>query len=203
MKLRIGAVVATLSSLLPACTAGSDAEPAAAVTEVVTEVVEPEPGIEAVDAFHFESGTLELGSFDPFEVYPDVFDPCQKISDEEFAELGYMTDGVTVPYHEATHLTCILHPIDGGSQGAVFLSGNIVTREDIFEQTEILNDQHSKIYPDMLFYQADKSLGNSCSAAISTVRGHVIAGSADTLNSKEVRAHCEIAKTVIENLPRS
>lgn len=203
MKFRIGAVVVALSLLLPACSAGGDAEPAAAVTEVVTEPVKPEPETQTFDAFHFESGTLELGPFDPFEVYPNVFDPCQEISDEEFAELGYTTDGVTVPYHDETNLGCVLHPIDGASQYGVLLAGNIVTREDIFEQTEILNDQHSKIYPDMLFYQADKSLGNSCSAAISTVRGHVIALSADAIGSRNVQTHCQTAKELIEKLLRS
>uniref|UniRef100_UPI003736195D DUF3558 family protein n=1 Tax=Corynebacterium sp. TaxID=1720 RepID=UPI003736195D len=189
--------------LLPACSAGTDANPAAVVTEIATEVVEPEPEVETVDAFHFESGTLELGPFDPFEVYPDVFDPCQEISDEEFAKVGFKTDGVTYPQHEGTNLGCHLHPIEGTSQFATFVTGNIVPGERIFEQAEVLTDQQSDYYPDMLFFKVDSSLGNNCSAAVSTVRGHFIAGSADSVKSRETQAHCQTAKEIIEKLLRS
>lgn len=203
MKLRIGAVVVALSSLLPACSAAGDAEPAAAVTEVVTEVVEPEPDIETVDAFHFESGTLELGPFDPLEVYPDVFDPCQEISDEEFAKAGFKTDGVTYPHHDGANFTCHLHPIEGSSQFVTLVAGNIVPREQIFEQAEVLTDQRSGFYPDMLFFKVDSSLGNNCSASVSTVRGHVMASSADSMSSRETQLHCQTAKEIIEDLLRS
>ena len=49
----------------------------------VTEVAEPE-----VPAFHFASGTLELGDFDPATLGDDLFDPCTEISAEEYAAAG-------------------------------------------------------------------------------------------------------------------
>ena len=49
----------------------------------VTEVAEPE-----VPAFHFASGTLELGDFNPDTLGDDLFDPCTEISAEEYAAAG-------------------------------------------------------------------------------------------------------------------
>lgn len=46
------------------------------------------PGTTEVPAFHFESGTLELGDFDPQTLGDDLFDPCTEISEEEFAAAG-------------------------------------------------------------------------------------------------------------------
>lgn len=51
--------------------------------EPVAEVVEPE-----APAFHFASGTLELGDFDPDTLGDDLFDPCTEISAEEYAAAG-------------------------------------------------------------------------------------------------------------------
>ena len=41
-----------------------------------------------VPAFHFVSGTLELGEFDPATLGDDLFDPCTEISAEEYAVAG-------------------------------------------------------------------------------------------------------------------
>lgn len=46
------------------------------------------PETTEVPAFHFESGTLELGDFDPQTLGDDLFDPCTEISEEEFAAAG-------------------------------------------------------------------------------------------------------------------
>lgn len=51
--------------------------------EPVGEVAEPE-----APAFHFASGTLELGDFDPDTLGDDLFDPCTEISAEEYAAAG-------------------------------------------------------------------------------------------------------------------
>ncbi|STC69487.1 DUF3558 family protein [Corynebacterium pilosum] len=200
MKLRIGAVVVALSSLLPACSAAGDAEPAAAVTEVVTEVVEPEPDIETVDAFHFESGTLELGPFDPLEVYPDVFDPCQEISDEEFAELGYTTDGVTVPLNESTLMGCTLLSTDTPVLEGLLLSGNLASKDDFLQQTEIISDDISAEVPGMFLFVAPDEEFNNCGAVVSTERGHLIAFSADASKPYNQEVHCQRAIKFLERL---
>lgn len=203
MKLRIGAVVVALSSLLPACSAAGDAEPAAAVTEVVTEVVEPEPDIETVDAFHFESGTLELGPFDPLEVYPDVFDPCQEISDEEFAKAGFETDRITTPMADHSILSCTLLPIDRTEKFGLLLAGNIVDRADLELQSTIIAEDVSQILPNMFLYVVDGLEEHNCSAAVATERGHLIAFSVDGFTQHTQQDHCTNAIQTLENLARS
>lgn len=51
--------------------------------EPVAEVTEPE-----APAFHFASGSLELGDFDPDTLGDDLFDPCTEISAEEYSAAG-------------------------------------------------------------------------------------------------------------------
>ena len=59
--------------------AGCASEP----VEQVADLAESE-----VPAFHFASGTLELGDFDPDTLGDDLFDPCTEISAEEYAAAG-------------------------------------------------------------------------------------------------------------------
>ncbi|AWB84433.1 hypothetical protein C3E79_08010 [Corynebacterium liangguodongii] len=47
-----------------------------------------EPSAGKAPAFHFDSGDLVIGPFDPEHVKHNLFDPCTEISDAEFAEAG-------------------------------------------------------------------------------------------------------------------
>ncbi|WP_218141571.1 DUF3558 domain-containing protein [Corynebacterium cystitidis] len=113
-------------------------------------VSDPEAGFPAgaVDAFHFDSGTLQLGLFDPLEVYPDVFDPCQEITAEEFAESGYTTDGITTPLANGSALSCTLLAEENIGNLDILLAGNLVDRDDLLEQATILSDDVSDVVPE-------------------------------------------------------
>ena len=63
LPVSLGLAAAVLSGCM-----GEAAEP-------VVEVVQPE-----APAFHFASGTLELGDFDPATLGDDLFDPCTELS---------------------------------------------------------------------------------------------------------------------------
>ncbi|SES29673.1 DUF3558 family protein [Corynebacterium cystitidis] len=160
------------------------------------------PG-EAVGAFHFDSGTLEIGPFDPLEVYPDVFDPCQEISAEEFAAAGFKTDGVTTPLANGSILSCVLLPADEGGEFDIILAGNLVDRQEISEKNGIYLDNVSKIVPGMFLYVESGVEEANCSAAVSTKRGHLIAFSLDVYTKKSQDDHCKNAIQTLENLARS
>ncbi len=60
---------------------------------------------EAPAAFHFHSGDLVLGEFDPTTAGDNVFNPCTEISKEEFASLGLVV-GEPVESPESQYVGC-------------------------------------------------------------------------------------------------
>ncbi|WP_257162708.1 DUF3558 domain-containing protein, partial [Corynebacterium cystitidis] len=88
-----------------------------------------QPVAPKADAFHFDSGTIQIGPFNPDELYPDVFDPCQEISTEEIEERGFTTDGITMSRGAGTLLGCTFLP-DVQAPTIVFtVYGNIATKQ--------------------------------------------------------------------------
>ncbi|STC70294.1 DUF3558 domain-containing protein [Corynebacterium pilosum] len=200
MKLRIGTVVVALSLLLPACSVGSDAEHVAVETEVVTEVVEPEPETQTVDAFHFESGTLELGPFDPLEVYPDVFDPCQEISDEEFAKAGLETDGVTIPQGNYSALYCVGTLEHDPAKYGILIGGSATGKTTIESQATVIDENASSKIPNVFLFIEDDFGSNNCSAVVSTNRGNFSVLFSDGVQKLESLQHCKNAILTLEKL---
>lgn len=80
-KIVLGAVL--VATLLAGC-----GDQNAALEQHAEAEVASSPETTEVPAFHFESGTLELGDFDPQTLGDDLFDPCTEISEEEFAAAG-------------------------------------------------------------------------------------------------------------------
>ncbi|SER89002.1 DUF3558 family protein [Corynebacterium cystitidis] len=158
---------------------------------------------EAVGAFHFDSGTLEIGPFDPLEVYPDVFDPCQEISAEEFAAAGFKTDGVTTPLANGSALSCVLLPDQITSHMSVILAGNLITKDELALTTTLLGENVSSEVTGMFKYREDGVEQSNCVAAVSTERGHFMAFSIDGYNAYSQDDHCKNAIQTLENLARS
>ncbi|SES19696.1 hypothetical protein SAMN05661109_02204, partial [Corynebacterium cystitidis DSM 20524] len=82
------------------------------------------------DAFPFDSGSIRIGPFDPDELYPDVFDPCQEISTEEIEERGFTTDGITMSEGSGSLLGCTF--IAGPQHPKIVFTvyGNLASKQD-------------------------------------------------------------------------
>lgn len=108
LPVSLGLAAAVLSGCM-----GEAAEP-------VVEEVQPE-----APAFHFASGTLELGDFDPATLGDDLFDPCTEISAEEYAAAG-MTgvepEPVIAESSNGLALGCDSDPIDHGIDRSIVSS---------------------------------------------------------------------------------
>ena len=88
--------------------------------EPVAEVADPE-----APAFHFASGTLELGEFDPATLGDDLFDPCTEISAEEFAAAGVTgvePEPIIAESSNGMALGCDSDPIDHGIDRSIVSS---------------------------------------------------------------------------------
>ena len=66
---------------------------------------------EAPAAFHFHSGDLVLGEYDPTTIWDDIFNPCTEISKEEFASLGLVV-GEPVVLPKSQSVGCDIVPQD-------------------------------------------------------------------------------------------
>lgn len=135
--------------------------------EPVAEVAEPE-----APAFHFASGTLELGEFDPTTLGDDLFNPCTEISAEEFAAAGMTgveplkdvnaadngAKGCTAsPLLPGTFRTVIANP---ASQGAL----------EAEENRRVSSDYDSGV-PGLYAHWVESDEGKFCFAQVDTVRG--------------------------------
>ncbi|MHA2788609.1 DUF3558 family protein [Corynebacterium sp. S7] len=122
-------------------------------------------------AFHFQSGVLPIGDFNPEEVYPNVFNPCEEISAEEFAAIGYEVRGETQSRGEGSLLSCGIRPLSQDDKLSITVSGNLAPFEQIKSQGELILDYSSEILPEIFHYRTELDNPTTCRAAISTSRG--------------------------------
>ena len=121
-------------------------------------------------AFHFESGTLELGDFDPYEIGEALFNPCEEISAAEFAAIGFQKDGTTLQFDG--NKSCSLSK--NHSSGHLFaISGGTASLEVIRRSPRQFAVDVSDVVPGVYTYGADRSNMNTCYASVDTVRGQV------------------------------
>lgn len=153
---------------------------------------------EAPVAFHFESGTLEIGDFDPYTLGDDIFDPCTEISPEEFAAASF--DNVEPIPEEyaglARGLSACNFTKHSDLPGEGFGNNN-ASQKLVKEQTSILKQYSSDLLPDVFVYGPKNGIGTHCYAQIDTTRGGIVseASGLDGYNSQD--RTCEVA---IENL---
>ncbi|WP_293829541.1 DUF3558 family protein [uncultured Corynebacterium sp.] len=153
---------------------------------------------DAPAAFHFKSGTLEIGDFDPYTLGDDIFDPCTEISPEEFAAAGF--DNVEPIPEEyaglARGLSACNFTKHSDLPGEGFGNNN-ASQKFVEEQTSILKQYSSDLLPDVFVYGPKNGIGTHCYAQIDTTRGGIVseASGLDGYNSQD--RTCEVA---IENL---
>ncbi|WP_095114733.1 DUF3558 family protein [Corynebacterium cystitidis] len=125
------------------------------------------------DAFHFDSGTIQIGPFDPDELYPDVFDPCQEISVEEIEERGFTTDGITISVGGGTFLGCSF--IAGPQHPKVVFTvyGNMATKQEHIDGGVFDYEMESDILDGVFAYTMPEAGPQTCRIGIETERGTI------------------------------
>ncbi|WP_018296428.1 DUF3558 family protein [Corynebacterium lubricantis] len=202
MKSRILTMVLTCTFAITGCTSAAnstlDEEPTTSLSDdsVVPQSTTEE---ESAQAFHFESGVLPIGDFNPEEVYPDVFNPCEEISAEEFAAIGYEVRGETQSRGQGSLLSC---RIQNGTENdlTILIEGSLAAFEDFEAQGEILSTHPETQLAGMVLYRSQQDDPASCRAAVPTYRGHLTVSVQKGLTNKSVPELCTSATEILNTL---
>ena len=162
----------------------------------------PSGGGSAPAAFHFRSGVLEIGDFDPYTLGDDIFDPCTEISPEEFAAAGFHN---VEPFPEEYagllkgRSTCefVKHSKFPGEA----FSNTDADKDHVREQALLL-PYTSELLPDLFVYGSGSELTSHCYAQIDTTRGGLVSEVAGLIDSGSEEASCAAAIENLESLYR-
>ena len=135
----------------------------------------PSDAAHAPAAFHFKSGVLEIGDFDPYTLGDNIFDPCTEISPEEFAAAGF--DNVEPLPEEYAGLAKGLsacNATDRNLRSAIGFMSNNADRKRVEEQAMILT-YRSAYLTSLYTYGPRSGSGVDCFAQVDTVRGGLVA----------------------------
>lgn len=201
MKLRSAGAVMACALLVAGCS-GEPAQPS-----LNDDVSAPETHASAIQeaeappiAFHFQSGDLTLGDFDPMEVHPNVFNPCEEITPEEYAKIGYEVEPQTIVRYQGSMKSCSLYPLQEGDRTVLTVEGNLISLAELKLQVPVENI-NSVTPEDLIFYyHTPDDKVNTCRAAVSTARGHVIVSVGEVFREQETETSCQRAKSVIDGL---
>lgn len=149
-------------------------------------------------AFHFKSGTLEIGDFDPYTLGDDIFDPCTEISPEEFAAAGF--DNVEPIPEEYAGLARGLSVCNFTAHSGLAAEGfaqNNATRAEVERQGPLFSDYSSSLLPQLYVYGPRSGIGAHCFAQLDTARGGLVSIASGWDASKPNKSICTVA---IQNL---
>lgn len=171
------------------------------LAETTSSAAETTKAGEGPRGFHFESGFLEFGDFDPDTLGDDIFNPCTEITPEEYAAAGF--DAISHdPEEDATVgrglSYCVIEETREDGVATSF-SNNRADRELISQSFEILPAYTSEAVPEMFVFRPKHGGEGLCFTQIDTVRGGFgtqAGGSPQRVVNSEI---CEMA---IENLER-
>ena len=152
-------------------------------------------------AFHFKSGTLEIGDFDPYALGDNLFDPCTEISPEEFAAAGFENvEPIPEEYAGlARGLSACDVVKDDGITGAGFGNNN-ADREHIEAQTPLLPQYSSTELPQIFVYGPRDGGGAHCYAQLDTSRGGIVSEVAGLTGYDNQESNCAEAIHNLEAL---
>lgn len=152
-------------------------------------------------AFHFKSGTLEIGDFDPYALGDDIFDPCTEISPEEFAAAGF--DNVEIFPEEYSGLLQGLKVCDVAKHNDVAseaFGNNNANRAYIKDQIPLLPQYKSSILPEIFVFGPKNGVGTHCYAQVDTVRGGLVSQVTGLGNQQSLERACEVAIRNLETI---
>lgn len=148
-------------------------------------------------AFHFESGTLEFGDFDPYEIGDALFNPCKEISAAEFAGIGIEVDGDSKEINGNN--SCALTWVDD-RQSALVMTGGLGTFSDVKQTPRLIGVDVSRTVPGVYTYGSSDGAEVTCYASVDSVRGQVGVGVTDRRRTLSRQERCGRAAAVLEAL---
>ena len=156
---------------------------------------------DAPAAFHFKSGTLEIGDFDPYTLGDDIFDPCTEISPEEFAAAGFH-NVAPIPEEYAglargiSACTFKSHP----KVDSELIGNNNASFAEVSGRLEILTEYESPNLPGIFVYQPPGESGLSCYAQLDTKRGAIVTSAGIIEKHSYSPDVCAVAISSLEKL---
>ncbi|WP_288864546.1 DUF3558 family protein [uncultured Corynebacterium sp.] len=161
----------------------------------------PSDAAHAPAAFHFKSGVLEIGDFDPYTLGDNIFDPCTEISPEEFAAAGF--DNVEPLPEEYAGLAKGLSACEiRDSRGVPIadISNNTANRGTIADNADVFPNYTSSLLPTLFTYDFGDPNSTSCYAQVDTTRGGLSVGVPGLPGRDARNSTCERAIQVLEEL---
>ncbi|WIM66953.1 DUF3558 family protein [Corynebacterium breve] len=200
------AIIACLLStgVLASCTSLIDDQPAPTHTsgQEGADVVDASSGADAsTDAFHFASGDLEIGPFDPEETLPVLFDPCKEISADEFAAIGFTTDGVTIPAHGGQVLGCGLESDSVAPfPDSIVVAGLLASSKEVERQARMQEGMSSTVLKNAVVVENRPFDGTACGSYVETHRGTLWVEVSNGRSGTDLFSLCNQSLEILENL---
>lgn len=158
-------------------------------------------GKEARQAFVFESGTLEIGDFDPQALGDDLFDPCTEISAAEFAAAGFEN------VEPADEVSRGLNP---DSRVCFFTRETSLVAEALIASPRVTPEDHSipsdlgpslsSSIPGLVTYAPNLESGLDCFAEVVTLRGALTSAATGRQGVHDLDTVCHYAVENLESL---
>lgn len=169
--------------------------PSSAVTQSADD--QPSPAPDEPPAFHFRSGDLILGDFTYDDVAGNIFNPCEEITAEEFAAIGFEMDGRTRSDETKGLRGCALKPVVSDFRSYVITggSGNFQSTK---ADRKLVRQNASSILPNAYTYVHLDRDDDVCGAAVDTSRGQFGIGVGQIEGAQPREAFCERAIEVLE-----
>ena len=161
----------------------------------------PSGGGSAPAAFHFRSGVLEIGDFDPYTLGDDIFDPCTEISPEEFAAAGFHNvEPIPEEYAGLARGLSTCEIVGPRGLPIADISNNTANRAAIEGQATVFEDHKSDVLPTLFTYDFEDPNSTGCFAQVDTVRGGLSVG-VPGLPGRDTRpSTCDRAIQALERL---
>ena len=151
-----------------------------------------------VPAFHFASGDLVLEAVDRATVKNNMFNPCEEISVEEFAAVGYSSDRKTRRDAVRNLNVCRLDSIEDPSEYAALIAGP-GNREEFRNTGLLLDENPSQRIPQMYVTRPIKAEENICYATVDTARGQFSVAIDDLFGDTPRQELCSQAVQILES----
>ena len=149
-----------------------------------------------VPAFHFASGDLVLGDFEYEAIKDNMFDPCEEITEEEFAAVGLKTLG-RESLREEGKVGCGLAGRD--VHRAYAIGTTPVTRAlQESKPGKVVDPAVSDVVPGLFTYIGRDNAGLGCVAAVDTVRGEFSVIVSEINKPVELEELCASAVEIVE-----
>ena len=162
-----------------------------------------ESSADAPAAFHFKSGTLEIGDFDPYALGDDIFDPCTEISPEEFAAAGFdNVEPIPEEYAGLAKGLSVCYFNSDPKADSELIANSDASFSVISERLEILTEYESRRLPDMFVYQPPGEKELDCYAQVDTERGGIVSSAGIIQMDSSSPDVCEIAVSNLEKLAK-